>query len=220
MRFYIFASDERHIVANIKDAIKSGEDYYEIREYYDHINSEYRFNHSYLIADFGTFKPAGMFGKNTTATLSDLRTNDELPYFIVAEFHYNPEDNSCNAIDENGKMNLNNAIRKDMVTITSNGFARIFYNNEAALNSFLYYLDNKIPAQMTIKMKYLVDTRVVILERFIASSVNVLRNNKSYIEKIVIDANPYSIIKPKREFYNFVIEDDKNTETIAAKVTV
>jgi hypothetical protein len=66
----------------------------------------------------------------------------------------------------------------------------------------------------------LVDTRVVILERFIASSVNVLRNNKSYIEKIVIDANPYSIIKPKREFYNFVIEDDKNTETIAAKVTV
>lgn len=207
MKFYIFSSDTPDISCSMNQAVQSSEDYYETKRYFDRINSEYRYNHSYLVADFGTFKPSSRFSRNNTASLESINMVDDMPFLIIAEFHYNPDTNECNVISENGKMDLGKAVRKDMITLKSEGFSRTFYNNESALKIFLYYIDQRSPLQMFIKFKYRNKEREVEMERFVASSISVMRSKKSFIDRIELSGNPYGEIEANRKFYNYELKE-------------
>ena len=215
MKYYIFADSTPNITCNINQCVKSSDNYYELRDYFNFINSEYRFYHSYLVADFNTYKPSSKFSKSNLATLDNIEKTDDIPFLIIGEFHFDPETNKCNIIRENGKMVGSLAIRKDYISLKSEGFTRVFYDNEAALETFLYYVKHRSPITMSIKVSYTKDiNKEVILDRFVASSVSILRSKRSYIDKISITKDIYKSIKPNRKLYNFDLKAEQSAALV------
>lgn len=200
MRYHIFAGNNPIIVEDITKSTFSSKKYSEAREYFDKINSEYRFDNSYLIADYCTYTSKSMFTKEMV-DICEIYHSDEMPFLPIGEFHYKPDLNESTIVN-NAKIDLNLAIRKDMITINADGFSRTFFDNGQAVSIFEQLVRTGTPASMYIKFSVIKNDREVEMERFVANSIDVLRAKKTDLGKIRITNTPYSSIKRKAKFVN------------------
>lgn len=205
MRFYIFADDSNDLISTPKGAKFSSTDYNETLETFTTMNKEYAFCNSYIIVDFEC-KHSKMAWYESYDNIKDYVI---VPFMIINEFHYNRANMNCNAIGPDGKFDPYRTIRKDSIIIETSGFVQEFNNNYGAIKQFLYYLDNSIPATMSLLFSD-EDKKNSEYKRKIASSIEVLRDKKVSIKKIKL-SNKTTVIPykfPKRKIYSFNFEAD------------
>lgn len=213
MKFYIFASDTTDkINCNIASYIKSSENYYEIREHFDHINGEYRYAHSYLVADFGTKPKTSILEKNVASlNTADIANLDYVPFLLIGEFHYNGF-NDCTTLTDNGDVDLGLTIRHDAMSIKLDGFTQRFANNEYAILCFMNNVAARIPATMYITFETTIfkngELLSVVMEKKVADTVEVIRNgDRTFISKIQLGPDPYKQIAfEPRKLYNYDLD--------------
>ena len=225
MKFYIFGNTKKcsTIVANRKSAAFTSDDLNATLETYKNYINEVRFTNIYFIADFELFGSAGLFKKTVTL---DEDNNPVLPFLVIGEWH-------------NGE-NKDNIIRCDKTIITRKGFTHQFNDNLAALQEFLYCIDNHIKSEFSIeysrtKIMNGVKTKCDYF-RMIADSVAVVRNTKPKpINRIrlfetdwktdfnIVDKSKfvmYKLEKPEEKKEKEDLEKDSRGTVIAADVAV
>lgn len=200
MKFYIFASDDSStFTCSINQNVYCSNSYDDCRREFDRLNSEYKYAHSYLVADFGTKPKASLFSSNDCSLSAEFLADKEyMPFLLIGEFHYNGM-GDCTTLTESGEIDLNKAIRCDAIKIKLDGFTQIFNNNENAVRSFISNLESKVPAEMyiTFSISYF-DTddilpKTTLLTRLVADTVDVIRNgDKTCITKLQLCPNPYN----------------------------
>ena len=218
MKFYIFSSDQDSFTASVRNAVYSSTDYFDICDVYDRMNMEYAYCNSYLIADF-EYKHSSLFGYDSYENIKD---HIIVPFLIINEFHYNKSTFECNAINSFGKFDSKLTERKDSIIIETAGFAEEYTNNVSALGRFMYYIDNKVPANMSLiftenKAAH-GDPRhkpvIAEYKRKIAFTIDCLRGRKESLKKIKLDKNiklqRYEF--PKHTFYDFTFIKEKEEE--------
>lgn len=210
MKYFIFADEKEVFTKNENSAIMRTDNYDEAFDYFRHINNEFRYSHSYLIAYFG-------YGKNrffSTLSLDNVKNEDNVPFFVIGEFHYDAMTGASNVINSNGELDLNLTIRKDYIIIERDGFMHQFNDNDAAMRKFISYMECKIPAKMT--MRVLMDNKGLTgieMEKVIINTVDALRLNISTtFNKIKLYPIPYRVSNfPDRVFHNIIIDPKYGT---------
>ncbi|MBR6289458.1 MAG: hypothetical protein IKR19_08985 [Acholeplasmatales bacterium] len=220
MKFYIFAhnKDTSFTSSVVNDPIMADSDYTAVRERFDIINKEFKYNNTYLVADLNVAEmKQGMFTKPANINKDFIVNNDFLPFFVIGEFHYSNNQAFDKYFDEDGKFDPNRAIRDDAVYIKINGFTQQFTNNHYAMMSYINFVENSYAAKMYIKILVDIPSKktMVELDRLIGNSSITKRdiNNESFT-KIELPRKMYDCyekaefpIRPAPKFFD--LKDDR-----------
>lgn len=162
MIYYIFGSDTSEFKVNRKKAIFESDDIRECLEKFNRINMNYKYKHSYMVADFEINCNHGLFDYS-----SIIFGEDTIPFLIVAEFHE----------DMDGS-NPKNTILSDCLVIKRDGYSHQFKNNVKALEKFEFLIRNEEDATLSIRYKYTNDSdKICINEAVIATVGDIIDYN-------------------------------------------
>ena len=189
--FYVFGSDEpsKHMIAS-ECSFMSG-DLDEAYEKYAQYCLENRWEHCYLVVDFGLSKPK-LF------SISSLDVdNDIIPFFIIGEYH--------------AKSDNREIIRRDScITKLDNGFEHEFIDNLAAMREFLYFFNKDIDVSLGIVYQKVIEDNICIFERKIADTKSIMKTTKpKYVRRFNLSMSDWKPIPlTEGRFVTFVINNN------------
>lgn len=199
--FYVFGSDEpsKHMIAS-ECSFMSG-DLNEAYEKYAQYCLENRWEHCYLVVDFGLSKPK-MFSVSSLDVNND---NNIIPFFIIGEYH--------------AKSDNREIIRRDScITKLNNGFEHEFVDNLAAIREFMYFYSKDIDVSLGIVYQKIVEDNICIFERRIADTKTLMNNTKPrYVRRFNLNISDWKPLPlTEARFVTFVIDDNNKKYTVSS----
>ena len=169
MLFHIFGNNLPEFNCKLKDDLASDpKDYNKTLEEYSELISNGKYTDLYFIVDFCSYKTK-LLEKFNYISIMDGKGN-KLPFIILSEYHLD---------DNNGKSAI---FRNDPICIITKGFVHKFQDNKAALERFLYCINNRIPCNIQLRANendefyvQICDTRSAMLAKHRISKFSMIR---------------------------------------------
>lgn len=201
MRYYIFGSDKSETIkTRVGKAVFASESINEAADKFKKYTNEIRYRNMYLVADYGCIG-SSVF---TYATIEPKSFNDNIPFFIIMEYHFG-QDRSL-------------IVRKDHTTIThKRGYSQVFDDNLRAARVFEDCVYNMQTCQFTISYmrNCAIDKTNItqcVYHKTIADSDDIRRRMnmglEKYISRFIIKTPEWDFypIEPRKRIFNFKLE--------------
>ena len=212
MIFYVLGTDTHTKNLSANSNHFSSTNLEEVFNKYTQYCEENRWEHCYLVADFGLSTKIKRF----SSTSLDVDT-DYIPFFIIGEYH---------ALSKNKDI-----IRRDSCVVKHcTGFDHEFVDNLSAIREFLYFYEKDINVEFSIiyhkevmKGSHLAKDSVnfidSIFERTIADTKTLnLLTKPRFVKRFNLDISDWSPLPlSERKFAMFKIENINNTDDIKKK---
>lgn len=213
MIFYVLGTDAYTKLLSASNNRFSSNNLEEAFEKYKQYCLENRWEHCYLVVDFGLSSKSKIFSTNTSLNVN----SDHIPFFVIGEYHSLSKDKSI--------------IRKDSCVVKHcTGFEHEFVDNLSAIREFLYFFEKDIDVKfsivyhkevekgsvISIDSKYVIDS---IFERKIADTKTLSSLSKPrYVKKFNLDMSGWTPLPlSERRFAMFKVgseSEDKEKENL------